>query len=656
MGRSGSALISAIFRRYGLAAVLLFVGFAGLSAVFALATPPDYYSRTSAYVTQAPDKLVTGIPSLGGGDSMLDEMALLESASVKQYVADKLFLTAKPVPDWEPNPLMYQFRRALAILHLGHTPLDYGRLSYPRVTALRMDFGKAENNEYLLKVDQGGSVTLVVNGKAVDTQPQGQMLKSTALDISVEGFSPNVAQRWKLKLTDPQQIVPELSLSLRIFRIGEKSRSVGIGATEPHPELAARMVETIMDWYVARDIRTRQESSSASLTYIDSQISTVQDEVEKLRTEMADLLQDRSRLIASQQNNAVTQSFLQEGVQLNDLKTERAQVSALREQLRSQADTKGYYRSLEVPGVIETDLVSKIVETEGRLEDELETKTDQHPDVIQLRGQLESQKKQLNSFLDESVKQLDRKINAAGQNVGKFQSLLDLTPESSMELSRLTGEIELQNASLAALFAQRLEATLRKISNVSAVSVIDKAVVNPRPVRPRLGQVAFSGAIFGLIAMIASVLLMRASDPRVQNADDIGAAFGLPVLATLKASGQDASELELRRLTARTARLLQQLEGPLGLLIAHGKPSGATLAETVRKALEQGKVEQKERDRITGVEGTGVSSVYAAQLAGIGKLVLVSNPGPRRIRELSALRDEAQAAGLEVVAFILLER
>ncbi|MCC7478490.1 hypothetical protein IT575_08510 [bacterium] len=649
-------MISGIIRRYGLSAALLFVAFAGLSAIFALSSAPDYYSRTTAYVTQAPDKIVTGITSLGGGDSMLDEMALLESASVKQHLADKMHLTAMLMPDWQPSPLLYQFQRAFAILKLAPSPLDYGRLPYPEVTDLRLDYGKAQNNRYALKVDESGSVTLMVNGRAVDTKPQGQKLSSPSLDITASGFKTGVSQSWKIKLTDPQQIIPELGLSLRVFRIGEKSRSVGIGATQKHPELSARMVEGIMDWYRARDVSTRQQSSSAALTYIEEQIATVEAEVDGLRTDMAALLEDRDRLIASQQNTSVTQSFLSEGVQLSDLQTERAQVGALREQIRKHGNTRGYYKSLEVPGNIETDLVTQIIQTEQRLEDELETKTEQHPDVIQLQSQLTAQKGNLSAFLDESVKQLERKISAAGKNVGKFQSLLDMTPESSMELNRLTGEIDLRNKGLAALYEQRLEATLQKISEVSAVQVVDAAVVNPRPVRPRLGQVAFSSAVFGLIATIAAVLLLRASDPRVVSADDLSAAFGLPVLATMKAGGQEASELEMRRLTARTARLLQQLDGPLGITIAHAKPSGAQIAEAVRKALETAGVEAAQRERLVGVESTGVGAVYAAQLAGFGKLVLVTTPGRRRIRELAALRDEAQAAGLEAVAFILLER
>jgi hypothetical protein len=169
--------------------------------------------------------------------------------------------------------------------------------------------------------------------------------------------------------------------------------------------------------------------------------------------------------------------------------------------------------------------------------------------------------------------------------------------------------------------------------------------------------VAITSFVFALAVTFGLVLLMRAGDPRVLGAADLGAYFGVPVLATLKGDGLGASELEFKRLAARGARILQQLEGPLALVLCYGKPTAAQVAGTLRKAVEETPVgKDLAAGRIQALEGSGATGIYGAQLSGAKNLVFITTPGRRRLRELNALKDESVAAGLDLVAFILLER
>lgn len=596
---------------------------------------------------------LAGPAALLATDSVEDELAVLESQTVRDHICSSMYLACKPVPDWEPNPITYQVLRVLSILFHTRAPLDYSQLAYPVVQSLEMDYSRLMHAKAVMEVDKTGNYKLTVNGAQSTAAPVGSELSIAGLTIAADGFTPGVAQRWQLKVSDPERVAIEMLDDLTVFRVGQRSQTIGVRYEDAHPELAARVVKALMDYYIQRDVDITQQVSTESLSYINEQISQIQAELEQQRQQMLTLLQDRQSLLASSVSPEVPSNYMKLDLQLSELQTERKQFDSLIDQLEDDKGFLGYYD----PGVssrrLETDLVDQIMNTERALQVELETKTEQHPRVVELRQLLDKLRGDMRKLLTESAGQIDREIANIRQERGQFETLLDLTPAASTELEKLKGEIEIRSQSLAALYGEKQRAALQQISSISSIKMLDPATPDRRHVRPRIFQSALTAVIFALFMTLAAILAYRAIDPAVTCARDLTSRFNLPVLAVLTASGNRNSEYELSRFRHELRKLRDAGNKRLGIVATSSGISIREAVEIAKKSMTTGDGTGAVTE-VIGIEQSGHAAVYSETLHGIDALLLATTTGRSKLTELTPLISELSAAGRKLAGFVLL--
>ena len=641
--------------QYWFGAALLFIVLSVVLTIVLLSAAPVYTCRSTVRIGSQLPSALAGPAALLASDSTEDELAVLESQTVRDHVASQLHLACQPVPVWQPNPFMYQVQRVFSMLFGASAPLDYAKLAYPTVTQLEMDWDRAEGSSAIVSVDKAGNYSLIFNKAAGTAVPVGQPLSAHGLTVALTGFSPNVAQRWRLVLSDPDRIAIEMLDKLSVFRVGQRSQTVGVRYEAAHPELAANVVKAVMDYYMQRDIDITQQVSKESLVYIDQQVKQVDDELEQLRQQMLTLLKDRSNLLASGATPDVPSNYLKLEMQLGDLRTSRSQISSLLNQLNSDKGFLGYYDPGTGSRRLETDLVEQIMSIERALKSEMETKTEQHPRIQELRQQLDKLHADLGKLLKESIGQVDRQIASVQQQRGEFESLLALTPQASTELERLKGEIQIRSETLGALYGERQRAALQQISSVSAITMLDPAVPDRRHVRPRILQSVLTAGIFALLVTIAMLLAYRAIDPAVRSPRDLTGRFGAPVLATLDESGAGGRDIELSRLRHRVRHLLSEPGARLAVMTVGGEGRSEAVAALIRPMIGgAAPAAEGAGERIVAAPGSGIAALYSDATSDIASVVIATRPGPRRLTELSGLVSELNGAGHQLAGFILL--
>jgi uncharacterized protein involved in exopolysaccharide biosynthesis len=642
-------------RQYFTFAAALFCGLSFLITMAQLWQAPVYSCRSTARVGNPLSMALAGPAALFAADAVEDELAVLESLSMRTYVADELKLACKPVPAWDPNPFVYQVKRITALLTNGKPPLNYSELAYPQVTQVTVDFRQAKGRKYFLYVDGQGNYTLGVGRKKGPSAAVGQPLSGSGLTVALDGFTPGVAQRWALKVTDPERVAVDVLNSLSVFRVGSRSQTIGVRYEDAHPELAARVVSTLMDHYVERDVAITQEVSSESLSYIEEQIDTVQGELDQFRQQLMGLLQDRSSLIASSADTTIPGNYLQLDQQLQGLRTERSQIDALLAQLKSDQGFVGYYEVSPGSRRLESDLVDQIMSTERELQQELQTKTEQHPDVVELRHKLDSQRGDLKELLNESQAQIGREIAATEGQRGKLESLLELTPTASIELERLKGEMLIRSESLGALYGERQKAALQQISSISTIRILDPAVVDREHLRPRVMQSVLTAIIFSLFITAALLLGLRAVDTTLRGPRDLQGRFGLPVLGVLARDGSGGSEEELNRLKLMLQHSGVSGLGKLAVLSTAGTEPAGALAQLLAQLLSGTATDEVPAPQVVAAGGNGVSALYSNTVVSADAVIIATAPGAGRLKALGQLVEELKASQRRLLGFVLLQ-
>lgn len=642
-------------RRYGTWAAVLFIVLTIVITMIILSNPPVYSSRSTVRIANSsPMKMLEPVTWLSS-DSVEDEMAVLESQTARDSVAEKLHLECKPVPDWAPNPFLYQVRRVWSIIFRTTPPTNYAYLEYPTVTQLEMDYPKVRHADLRVAVNKDGTCSLLRKGRSVSTGQIGDTLEADGLKIALEGFTPGVNQRWKLDITEPERVGIDLTKDLSIFRVGARSNTIGVRYQDAHPELAANVVSALMDFYMQRDLNITQQVSRESLDFVESQISAVRGELDDLRGQMKDLLNTKANLLASGNNAGLIDKYLQGGLTLGELRTERGQYKALLKQLDSKEGFLGYYEPTGGSRSLETELIDSIMQTELDLQKELQTKTEQHPDVIKLRESLDKQNDDLRKLLNESLAQVDREVSAAEHQQGSFESLLKLSPTATTELARLDSEITIRSETLGTLYSEQQKAKLQQIAAISTIRMLDPALPDRENISPRILQSVLTAVVFSAFITIALLLGVRVMDTGVRMPSDLASRFQVPVLATLHKDGGGGSDLELSRLRSKLAQLAATEVDKVAVIASHDGDCAKNIAGLFEKLISAGSKGAAVNLKVQYSSLTGLEGLFDQAIAGVDNIVLACPPGVRRLTEIAPMVDEVAGLRKHLAGFILLE-
>jgi uncharacterized protein involved in exopolysaccharide biosynthesis len=607
---------------------------------------PLFSSRTTATVGESKTASLNPLQMLSpGGASVENQLVVLESQSARQYAADKLNLTCKPVPLWEPSPLGYNILRGWAKLTGGKRPKNYAVLDYPRVIELEMDYEKLKKVALAVELDGDGSYRLLRNGAVVAEGKVGEALATDSFRVALDGFTPGVSQKWQLKLYEPGLIARNLYDKTVIFQI-TRSNAIGVKCLEVHPQLAKRIVEAMMEHVMQRDIELRQASSRNQIDYLNEQIDTIKNELGGFRGDLLAFLEDKQNLVSSAKEEDIAGSFLSSEATILSLQNDLATVNNVLNRLRSGKEFVGTIDA-SLPTEIANLLLANIASLERNVQVDLETKTEEHPDIILMRKQIAENRNSLEKLLAESTGQIAKRIAYYQERLAKYGALLSNSPVSTVEVSRLESEITTRTATLSQLYVQLQMANLQAISEDSAISILDPADVLPYPVVPRLLYVAVMSVFVGLFLTMAVLFAQSALDKSLRSPGELALKLKANVLATLDLGAAKPDESELVRLGAKLSVILDSLGGAVALIDARERGiKGIYVSDSAKKACVSaleivGYHRSNDAERLlVAFVGSGARAVYNPALKDVKAAILIATPGKRAV---SALRDTVAA-------------
>jgi len=228
--------------------------------------------------------------------------------------------------------------------------------------------------------------------------------------------------------------------------------------------------------------------------------------------------------------NTIANLYLRQNVERMSEEAERS-LSFLQEQLPLIKDEMqlaeialNNYRSSKssVDLTLETQsLLQQMIEIEGRLA-ELDIKrsevskkyTDLHPVMAALNDQEGGLKTQLN------------KITQRTQGL----------PETQQEILRLSRDVEVATSIYTQLLNKAQELKVVKAGTVGNVRIIDTALTDDKPIKPKKKMIVLLSLILGLFLGIGIAFVRRAMYKGIEDPDSIEKNIGIPVYANIPLS------------------------------------------------------------------------------------------------------------------------
>jgi polysaccharide biosynthesis transport protein len=377
-----------------------------------------------------------------------------------------------------------------------------------------------------------GSNSEAASGPGKDSSMQaeaGTEGSVSGADGSVEsGMDPKAYQR----------LVDRFESSLNVGRVGS-SRLVTISYESPDPRLSARVVNAVVSDY----LQLHEKSTEKFTRMLADQVHDARSELEKSEQNMTQYARTNGLLYLDTANgtsqNVVSERLRQIQEQMTAAQADRYQKESVYNLIQ-----KGKYGSL--PGVFQDkllqDLTEKVADLKTQYAQLSSTFTDSYPKVKQVKGQLEAAEQTLARERQRAAASITNDYLAAvrretllAQAFQQQKYAANQVAEKSTQYNILKQNADSNNQLYESILQKVKEASLVARIKANNVNVIDRAVPEFLPIKPKIVLNLALGLILGLGLGVGIAFLQAHFDTTLKTVEEVDRFLGLPALAMIPA-------------------------------------------------------------------------------------------------------------------------
>lgn len=326
----------------------------------------------------------------------------------------------------------------------------------------------------------------------------------------------------------------------------EKESLFTITYRDNNPRIARDFVNTLVTRYIEGNITSKREDSYGASQFLSEQMSAFKEKLDKAEAAVNEYKKSKGAVVG------VDPTILQR--ELDSAQQRLDEIRIKRSQLETQLETMQK----------ESPIARKIGQLKKRIADLRIQYTDSYPEIVQLKGEMESLQSQLKSTglsaLNEDSSELEKirvEIRVLKQSetnlrnsIASNRSLLRTIPSVMAELEDLERERNTQKELYAQLVNRHGQSEVSKQMEVQDKSanyrIVDPAVMPATPVSPDRIRIMLLGVAAGLGISLALVFILDAFDSSVKSLETVK-QFGLPVLAVIPVMENPAEKVIQRR-------------------------------------------------------------------------------------------------------------
>jgi succinoglycan biosynthesis transport protein ExoP len=369
----------------------------------------------------------------------------------------------------------------------------------------------------------------------------------------------------------------------------KESRIATIRFTDANPERAQRLLNALVDAYLAQNLDDALASASTAVDWLHGQLDKLKGDLERSEMSLHEYKLKKNILSVAfdDQSNMLREQMKQISDVLTSVRTKREETGARRDELMKI--------STDDPNIPATELLhnSRLQSLRQQYEEGLRDrdaliaggKGKEHPDVAVVQARIDASRAALLGEIKNVQRGVDADLSTVNRQESGLARLLDQAKVQALDLNLL--EIEYnrlersknQTEKLYSLVLERTkESELTQMMRVNNIRVLDRPLLPRSPVRPRVPVNVALGALCGLGLGIAAALGRGLLDRTVKTPDDLEQALGLALLGLVPKIGQGTPT---RAYYSRRRNRLSSQDVKNRELIVHEHPSSG-IAEASR--------------------------------------------------------------------------
>jgi polysaccharide biosynthesis transport protein len=307
----------------------------------------------------------------------------------------------------------------------------------------------------------------------------------------------------------------------------DKSRVIVVEFQSRDPELAARVADTVADFYLVLQQNARQEQAKSASQWLAGEIESLRQKVAEAESRVEDFRSKSSLFVGTNNTTLSNQQMGELNTQLNNARALKSDAETKARLIREMLESG---KPVEATEVLNSELMRRLSEQRvtlrAQLAEQSSTLLDNHPRIKELKAQLADLDRQIRDEAGKISRALDNDARIAGGRVEALTASLEQSKKlatssngQDVQLRALEREAKAQRDLLESYLAKYREASTRETIDAAPTEgrIISRAIVSNTPAYPKKLPIVLIATLVTLLlssGLVVTGELLRTTSPR----------------------------------------------------------------------------------------------------------------------------------------------
>jgi polysaccharide biosynthesis transport protein len=328
------------------------------------------------------------------------------------------------------------------------------------------------------------------------------------------------------------------------------TRVVEIHYVSPNPQLAAAIVNTLVNTYIEQNFKTKFESTMQASEWLSKQLVDLQIKVETSQEKLVNFQKEHEILGTDEKQNIITEKLAELNRELTAAESVRMEKESLYRLVQSgDSDVTGPMSGiLEAGGTNGSAGGANLLATLHNKESELKVQIAElstqfgpsYPKVAQLNNQLKEVQTQVQAELKKIIERVRGQYLAAQQQEGMLRDQFEKQKqqanklnENAIEYSLLKRDVDVNRQLYEGLLEKLKEAGVTAGLRSTNIRLVNMARTPTSPTEPNIPRNLAFALVLGLTAGIGLAFLLENMDNTVRTTEQAQIISGVPALGMI---------------------------------------------------------------------------------------------------------------------------
>lgn len=337
------------------------------------------------------------------------------------------------------------------------------------------------------------------------------------------------------KFNMPEDFIGRVRGGLRTSEVVKNSNILLLQQTDANPQFAADVLNAIMKEYLIYDRNRKTQSATQMINFIDDQLTYLSPAIKG---------SEKSILEFKQKNKLMEVSTSAESAlaKAKDIETQQAilklQLIAV-EQLRDQVDKEKNNVNLNFnagngvdPAL--TALIEKLDVLLNQRYELLKTYNSNSQPILDVNRAILQIKNNALASLNITYANVKRNLDYLTSQLAVVNKQISVFPVAERDLISLNRPYEVNEKVYSFLSDKKLSAQISRAGILPGATIIEQAQPNLSPVSPDEHSIRRSAIIFGVLAGLGLIILIRVLNPYIYDKETVESLTSVPILGVIR--------------------------------------------------------------------------------------------------------------------------